>query len=132
MIIDDDIQVTSVTSLDDRRRIKSLEAQVAGLQQELSDTRARAQPGAGISHSSCGHYGGSVVDDNKQLVACASCGERLDPYVVLRRIAHREVNFCYTLNSLREETARLDAEVRRLKASRSRLKRAAREGADHG
>lgn len=46
----------------------------------------------------------------------------MDPYVVLRKIAHREVNFCYTLNGLRDEKKNLTAEVEKLKAQRSSLK----------
>ena len=62
------------------------------------------------------------MEDHKQEVNCRGCGEEMDPYVVLRKIAHREVNFCYTLNGLRDEKKALVDEVAKLKAQRSSLR----------
>lgn len=125
---DTDVEVTSIT---DRRRIKQLEAQVEVLERRLGTALDRAQPGLEKKlGEQCHHHGAFEVADHDMSITCKVCGAEMDPYVVLRKIAHREVNFCYTLNALREETSRLTAEIPKLKAKRSTLKREVRRGQD--
>jgi phage shock protein A len=119
-----------IVSLDDRRRIRELEAQRDDLERKLAAALDRANPAITYQRDECYHHGAPKVSDRTPSVTCGDCGAELDPYDVLRKIAHREFNFCYQLNALREEAARLDAEVKRLKASRSRLKRQARSNSN--
>lgn len=115
----------SVSSLDDRRRIKSLEAQVADLEAKLARASGRVEPALEkIVSDECHHLVGFFVSDHDMEVTCKACGKPMDPYVVLRKIAHREVNFAYTSNSLREEQSALRRENEKLKSQRSSLKRA--------
>lgn len=132
---DDDFSGSStdvvVVSLDDRRKIAALQAQVADLERKLGEALDRVTPGLskkiGIE---CFHHGTFEVADHTMSVSCNLCGAEMDPYTVLRKIAHREVNFCYQLNSLRAESDRLAAEIPKLKARRSTLKRDVRRGQD--
>lgn len=113
-----------VVSLADRRRILDLEAQVADLGRQLAEAMQRAKPGIDKKlPTKCYHHGRFTVADHDQLVECIDCGSAMDPYVVLRKIAHREINFCYTLNALRDERKKIYEEVQKLKAQRSRLRR---------
>lgn len=112
-----------VVSLDDRRRIRSLEAQVDDLSRKLATALERVKPElTRAAHTECYHSGGFEVADQNQEVKCKACGALMDPYVVLRKIAHREVNFCYTLNALREEKTLLEKQVKTLRGTRSRLR----------
>ena len=112
----------TVHSLGDRRRIRDLEAQVAKLEERLAGALSNPVPGLTRHHGECFHSGSFEVSDTDMVVTCKGCGERVDPYVVLRKIAHREVNFCYTLASLRAESARLDKETKAARATLSRLR----------
>ena len=82
-----------------------------------------------IDRGECRHYGQAVISDdhNPDSLTCSDCGEEINPYEFIRRIAHREVNFCFTRNALREEANELAAEVKRLKARRSDLRRKERQ-----
>lgn len=120
----DPADVREMTSLDDRRRIRSLEAQMADLEAKLAEAKSVLRPALDAKHSSCTHHGAAPqIDDHRNEVTCGDCGAVLDPYEILRRIARREVNFCYRTNSLREEQAKLEREVSALKARRAALKR---------
>lgn len=112
-----------VVNIGDRRRIRELEVQAEDLSRRLAEALGRAQPGISKAMpSECYHHGSFEVEDHKLEVNCKQCGALMDPYVVLRKIAHREVNFCYTLNGLRDEKVKLTVEVEKLKALRSSLK----------
>lgn len=130
MITSNDQTDVHVVSLDDRRRIKDLEAKNAILEQQLAEAKGLIKPAIERERGECLHHGGYTVSDDDMRVSCKLCGEEVDPYEVLRRIAHREVNFCYTLNSLRKEAEQLRAEVERLKAARSRIRRRVRGSED--
>ena len=119
-----------VVSLDDRRKIRDLEAKAADLEQRLAEALGRVRPAMEREHGQCLHMGAYVVSDDDLEVTCKACGAEVEPYEVLRRIAHREVNFCYTLNSLRTEAEQLRAEVDKLKAARSRIRRRVRRSED--
>lgn len=132
---DDDFSGSStdieVVSLNDRRKIAALNAQVADLERKLADALDRATPGLSKKMGGeCYHHGTFEVADHTMSVTCKLCGAEMDPFTVLRKIAHREVNFCYQLNSLREESSRLAAEIPKLKARRSTLKRDVRRRQD--
>jgi hypothetical protein len=127
VIHSNDATDVGVVSLDDRRKIRDLEASKADLERRLAEALGRVQPAMErAAHTACYHSGGFVVEDELLQVTCAQCGAICEPYEVLRKIAHREVNFCYTLNSLRTEAERLRAEVEKLKAARSRIRRRVR------
>jgi hypothetical protein len=123
---DPKVEIADVSSLSDRRRIASLEASKADLERKLAEAMGRARPALDLKHDDCRHFGAPQVHDHTESVTCVDCGAELNPYDVLRKIAHREFNFCYQLNLLREEAERLGVEVKRLKATRSRLGREAR------
>lgn len=115
--------VTSVTSLDDRRKIRSLEKQVDDLTQRLTDALGQVKPALSRTINDCRHLGtGYEVSDNVPEVRCKGCNGLVDPYDVLREIAHEEVAFCYRSNELRAEAARLAKEVESLKGKRARLR----------
>lgn len=116
----------AVVNLGDRRRILALEAQVKDLGSRLAEALQRAKPVLDVRHSSCIHLGTFNVDDNKPEVCCAECGAVVDPYVVLRKLARREVNFCYSLNDLQKKQKELAKEVDTLRAAKSRLRRRVR------
>lgn len=80
------------------------------------------KPGIKYERHGCNHMGTTVVSDTIERVTCSECGCDLNPYVLLRRIAHREMNFCYGMESLRREANDLRDEVGKLKALRSRLR----------
>jgi cell division protein FtsB len=63
-----------------------------------------------------------VVDEHAPVVECAVCKERLDPLVVLRQYAKQEKHFMWNLRSLRDEKAKLAAEVEALKKERSNVR----------
>lgn len=112
-----------IVSLGDRRRIRELETQVASLDRQLAAALDRAAPGLTRKlQNECYHHGRFEVEDHTMAVRCMDCDALMDPYVVLRKIAHREVNFCYQLNGLRDEKKRLTEEVTKLKAQRSSLR----------
>lgn len=111
-----------LVSLDDRRKIRALEAQVDTLTRQLSEARERVRPALENKRGECLHFNGFLVSDNEPVVTCGDCGAVVEPYMVLRKIAHREMSFCYTLNALREETKRLNKEVDSLKGKRARLR----------
>lgn len=113
-----------VVSLTDRRKIQALERQVENLTNELSAALGRARPALERAHGKCYHSAAFEVCENTPEVRCKACGDVVDPYDVLRRIAMREVNFCYTLNGLRDETKRLTKEVEQLKGKRARQRAA--------
>lgn len=115
-----------VSSLTDRRRIASLEAAKADLERRLAEAMSVAKPAMAYKRDDCLHFGTPQVSDRTPEVTCGDCGAALDPYEVLRKIAHREVNFCYTLNDLRKEAKQLAEDVKRLKATRARLRRKAK------
>ena len=121
-----------VVSISDRRRIKDLEAKTANLERELAEARGKLQPlithEYGADH--CFHTGGFIVLDNLEEIRCKQCGSAINPYIALRKISHREVTFCYTLNGLRKEAAELTAQVKKLKAQRSSIRRRVRDAAD--
>jgi hypothetical protein len=112
----------TVHSLGDRRRIRELEAQIAKLEERLGLAIGTLTPGLTRKHGECFHSGSFEVSDTDMVVTCKACGERIDPYVVLRKIAHREVNFCYTLASLRAESAQLEKSIKAGRSTLSRLK----------
>lgn len=122
--------VPEIASIGDRRRIRELELQRDDLERKLAAALERAQPAITYSRDECYHFGAPKVSDRTPSVTCGDCGAELDPYEVLRKIAHREFNFCYQLNALRDEATRLVADVKRLKAQRSRLARQARSNSD--
>lgn len=126
MITSNDHTDVGVVSLDDRRRIKDLEAGKADLERRLAEALGRVQPALNRERGQCSHHGGYTVSDTDLEVTCNLCDAKVDPYEVLRSIAHREVNFCYTLNSLRDESERLRKEVDKLKAARGRIRRQVR------
>lgn len=118
-----DVGIAEVTSLTDRRKIGALEAQVGDLTDKLARALDRAQPGLTKAlGNECYHHGTFQVSDTKLEVTCKLCGALQDPYAVLRKIAHREVNFCYQLNGLRDEAQRLALETKRAKATLARVK----------
>ena len=124
------VEPAPLSSLDDRRRIRTLEAQVQELEGRLAAALRTVQPAMEIDRSGCHHYGGTIVDDDAPRILCKECGEKLDPYAVLRRLAHEETRFCYSLNALREEQKRLAEEVEALKRKRGEQQRKIRRGAD--
>ena len=112
-----------VFSLGDRRRIRELEVQVEDLGRRLAETSGQLHPGLTKKLANeCCHRGRFEVADLLLEVRCIECDALMDPYVVLRKIAHREVNFCYTLNALRLEKETLSKDVERMKAQRSSLR----------
>lgn len=111
-----------VVSLTDRRKIKDLEAQLDDMQAKLYAALGRAQPGLTTAGYECGHHGTFTVSDQLMEIRCKLCNALVDPYVALRKIAHREVNFCYSLNTLRDEKKLLENETKALKARRARLR----------
>jgi hypothetical protein len=116
-----------IGSLSDRRRIKALEAQIADLDARLAEAKSVAVPTlAKKLGNKCLHNTRYTVDEHKPEVTCNGCGSVMDAHFVLRKIAHREVNFCYQLNHLRKETETLTAEVEKLKRARANLKRGAK------
>jgi hypothetical protein len=115
-----------ISSLTDRRKIAALEARAADLEHKLAAAMSVVKPSLAIERAGCHHFGVPLVSDRTPTVTCSDCGAALDPYEVLRKIAHREVNFCYQLNDLRAEARTLAAEVARLKAQRARLRRTAK------
>ncbi len=117
-------------SLDDRRKIKDLEAKNADLEKKLAAALNTVQPQLTTVRGDCLHFGGFTVSDTELEVNCKPCGAKMDPYEVLRMIAHRETNFCYTLNSLRTEAHQLRNEVAKLKAARARMRRTVRSAED--
>jgi hypothetical protein len=128
--------VAPVTSLTDRRKIRDLEAKTADLERKLQEALGRVKPAlehantAKDADGTCYHSGTFLVSDNEDTVTCKDCGAIISPFVVLRRLSHREVNFCYTLNSLRGERSALEKAVEKLKGQKSRLKTAVRKGSD--
>ena len=122
---DGSIPLTSISSLGDRRRIAELEEANAELRERLAESADPDRPAMSIERAGCAHYGETQVRENEESITCVGCGAELNPYEVLRRIAHREVMFCYTLARLREEAEQLNEEVKRLKATRSRMRREA-------
>jgi hypothetical protein len=124
---DADVALSDVTSLSDRRKIVSLEARNADLEHKLSEAMSeamgRVRPTVTIEHDRCLHLGTPQVHDRTELVTCGDCGVALNPYQILRRIAHREVNFCHQLQGLRDELVRVGKEVTSLKSTRARLRR---------
>lgn len=113
----------TVTSLTDRRRIKALETQVEDLAAKLAAASGRVKPGlTKVVGAECRHHGSYEVSDHNLEVRCNDCNLLVDPYMVLRQIAHREVNFCYALNALRDESKLLTKQNQALKAKRARLR----------
>lgn len=110
-----------ISSLDDRRKIASLELRIQDLQTRLGEMSGLLVPALADHHASCIHFGRFTVSDNRLEVNCQECGALVDPYFVLRKIAHREVNFCYQINHLRKDRETLGAEVAKLKSQRSSL-----------
>lgn len=120
-----------VVSLSDRRRIRDLENQTADLERKLAAALKGIQPGLERERGGdCLHQGAFIVSDNTLEVTCKRCDAKMDPYDVLRKIAHRETNFCYTLTSLRQEREQLAGEVEKLKTARSRIRRRVRKADD--
>lgn len=119
-----------VVSLSDRRRIKDLESQTADLERKLAAALKGIQPGLETERGDCLHQGSFIVSDNTLEVTCKRCDAKMDPYDVLRKIAHRETNFCYTLTALRKEREQLAGEVEKLKTARSRIRRRVRKADD--
>lgn len=112
-----------IVNLTDRRKIAALETKVEGLERELADARAgKVTPAITRDLATCHHHARFLVAENTPEVKCEACGAIVDPYEVLRRIAMREVNFCYTLSTLRKEATDLRAEVDKLKDKRSYLR----------
>ena len=131
MIHSSDETDVGVVSLDDRRKIRDLEAKNADLERKLQQAHARVQPALEReTGEKCYHSGGFLVADEVERITCKQCGEVVNPYEALRKIAHRETNFCYTLNSLRSEAATLTKDIERLKGQKSRLKTAVRKAGD--
>lgn len=125
-----------VISISDRRRIKDLEAKAADLEQRLAEALEHVKPVLTRENTakdsqglSCHHSGGFIVSDNVDEIRCKQCNHVVSPYTVARKLAHREINFCYTLNALRRERKELEAAVQKLKAAKGRLRRRVR-GAD--
>lgn len=112
-----------------RRELKQLRVRVVQLEAE----RGIAQrPSLGLERSKehgyqCGMPCGVTVSENTPRVECSACGTKLDPVQVLRDYAHHERNFCYSLEHLRKEQAKLLAENDKLKALRLRLRAQARK-----
>lgn len=117
-----------ITSLSDRRKIKALEAQVENLSAKLGEALEHVKPGmTKAPRAGCYHQGSFEVADDMLEVRCQVCNALMDPYTVLRKIAMREVNFCYTLNALRTESERLKAQNAKAKARLSRLRASIRK-----
>jgi hypothetical protein len=131
--VSDEYEVdASVVSLDDRRKIRALEAANADLERKLAEARGQLKPQLERTFDAdhCMHAGGFWVSDNLEQIRCKICESVINPYEALRKIAHRETNFCYTLNSLRTEVAELTKQRDRLKGQTSRLKTAKRKAED--
>lgn len=64
----------------------------------------------------------AVVDYDERRVECSACGVELDPFQVLREVAHAEDWY----RSLYDEKDRLMKEVAELKEERTKLKAAVR------
>lgn len=126
----DNADVHGVVSLGDRRRIKELEREKAHLEARVAELLGNVKPAMNRKIGECYHSAGFTIADKTPEVTCDQCGALVDPYMVLRKISQREVNFCYTLNSLRKESEVLDTEVRKLRETKSRLKRSLRGAAD--
>lgn len=117
----------TVINLSDRRKITALQAQVADLEAKLAEASSVVRPALTKKlHTECYHQGVFEVADHELEVTCQVCGAKMDPYEVLRKIAHREVNFAYTMNHLRKERDTLTRDIERLKSKLSRLKTATR------
>lgn len=126
----DGADVHGVVSLGDRRRIKDLEREKANLEARVAELLGNVKPAMNRKIGECYHSAGFTISDKTPEVTCDQCGALVDPYMVLRKISDREVNFCYTLNSLRKEREVLDGEVRKLRETKARLKRSLRGAAD--
>lgn len=118
-----DVKPAEVTSIGDRRRILELEAANEDLKRKLAQAMKVVKPSLVLERAGCHHFGTPLVYDREEKVECGECGATLNPYEVLRRIAHAEMNFCHQLNDLRKEAERLVGEVKTLKAARARLRR---------
>jgi len=110
-----------------RRELKQLRIRVMQLEVE---NKGRQEPSLKIKKGEhgpgCGHPNAVYVFDDEPRVECQACGTKLDPIVVLRQYAHHERHFCYSLEHLRKEQRDLAAEIKKLKALRSRLRGDAR------
>lgn len=126
----DDADVHGVVSLGDRRRIKDLEREKANLEARVAELLGQVKPAMHRKIGECYHSAGFTISDKTPEVTCDQCGAIVDPYMVLRKISDREVNFCYTLNSLRKEREVLDVEVRKLRETKARIKRTLRGATD--
>lgn len=116
-------ELPEIRSLGDARRIQSLEAANADLERRLAQANAVVRPTMETPLPDCRHFGTPQVSQNLPEVTCGDCGKAMDPYVILRAIAHREMNFCHSINDLRKEQRDLLAEVKKLKAARARLRK---------
>lgn len=122
--------VSTVSSLDDRRKILALQARADELEVRLAAALRTVQPVLSVQRDACRHYGVTLVSDNTPSITCRECGAELDPFDVLRRLAHEETVFCHSLSDLREERRKLGEETERLKAKRSAVARDIRRSKD--
>lgn len=110
-----------ISDLTDRRRILELEAKNAELEATLALLRGE-QPGLILQRTGCHHHGGFTVHDLVEKATCNECGADVSPWIILRKIAHRETNFLHTLEDKRKEASKLAKEIERLKAVRQRVR----------
>lgn len=113
-----------VVSLTDRRKIRALELQVENLTRDLEEARGAVKPVLNRMRGQCFHSGRFEVADHEPSITCKQCGAVVDPFLVLRKIATRELNFSYQLNALRAEHKELTEAVAKLKGQRTRQRAA--------
>lgn len=94
-------------------------------------TTTRTMPAMKLERTACHHFGPAQISDGVERAVCSDCGCDLNPYVLLRQIAHKEINFCYSLDRLRKEAKELADEVKELKAIRSRLRSELKKSVRH-
>ncbi len=125
----EDGNVEEIVSLNDRKRIRELEAELTKKDETIAVLQGRIKPALErpmFSEEPCRHDGGSYVFDKQPRVTCKLCGCDLDPMTVLRKIAHQEMVFCYAMDHLKRERKELIEEVEKLKRVRNNTKRSIR------
>ena len=80
----------------------------------------------------CAHYDSFEISMTRPDVRCKTCGGSIDPYSVIRKIARKEISFCWQVNANREELGKLKKEVEELKRKRSYLRSAVKKDEDPG
>lgn len=121
-------EITAVIDLSARRELVSARSKIAELEGRLAEATAIIVPaidrGNATKHSTvnCRWHLAVTVDEVARKVECRWCGEVLDAVDVLLQFAHKERQFAYSVNTLREEQILMRKEVDVLRRERSRLR----------